>query len=97
MFAENHQQVFHNKKKLEDIWASSNYNDCPFCPETYKTKEILMEHLFNDHGYQKEYIQDANTFVLSTNENPNLMYSMPSDQNNSNLTFNSKDDGKFGQ
>ena len=79
--------------------GSSNYNDCPFCPETFKTKKMLMDHIFKDHGYQKEYITTANASVSSTTENPNFHKndSMPSSQNDSNLTFSSKDEGKFGQ
>ena len=58
-----------------------------------------MDHIFKDHGYQKEYITTANASVSSTTENPNFHKndSMPSSQNDSNLTFSSKDEGKFGQ
>ena len=63
IYANNHHQIFHNKKKMEEILGSSNYNDCPFCPETSKTKKMLMDHIFKDHGYQKEYITTANASV----------------------------------
>ena len=69
---------------MEEILGSSNYNDCPFCPETFKTKKMLMDHIFKDHGYQKEYITTANASISSS-------------QNESNLAFSSKDEGKFGQ
>ena len=50
-FSDNHMDIIHLKKNLEDILLhNSPFDDCPLCPSTYNSKTDLNLHLSSVHG-----------------------------------------------
>ena len=94
IFAQNHYQIMHNKQSLH--LSNSLYNDCPFCPKTFKFQGALLQHLTSDHVYEKKSNEVLKEPMDSSVGNQNMHVlskeNSMSSQNDSYLSFESKDE-----